>query len=246
VILCLEEVRKSYPRVGRERVALDGVSLEVDGGEMVGVFGSSGSGKSTLLRIAAGLQKPDGGAVLYRGQRLEQMSGRERKRLRRREIACVWAGQPLAEGLSVLDHVAIPLLVDSRDHHAAERQARETLLACEAEEYAEIGVHELSGGERQRVEIARALVSEPRLLLADGAAAGLSLVEQEGIMALLGSLAREAKVAVLITDTNAGTLIGANPVLYLSAGKLVNQEPTSERGQLLTFPRRAARAAADA
>lgn len=236
MILRLEQVSKSYPRRNGPKVALDGVCLELARGQMTGVFGPSGAGKTTLLRIAAGLRAPDSGTVTYNGVRFDQMSAAERMRLRRREIACVWAAQPGEDGLSVLEHVALPLLVDGRDHRAADRAAREALLACEADQCIGVELHELSDGERQRVEIARALVAEPRLLLADGPASSLSLVEQEGIMALLSSLAREAKVAVLITDSDAKALLRADPILYLRDGKLVDPDPISEGGRLYRFP----------
>ena len=90
----------------------------------------------------------------------------------------------------MLDHVALPLLVDGCGHRSAERRVREALLACEAEQCIGMDLRELSDGERQRVAIARALVTEPRLLLADGPASNLSLIEQEGIMVLLSALAR--------------------------------------------------------
>jgi putative ABC transport system ATP-binding protein len=248
VILRLEQICKRYPRAGGGgKLALDRVSLEVDRGQVTGIFGPSGSGKTTLLRIAAGLQTPDSGTVTYNGERIDEMSPAERTRFRRREIACVWAAAPWQERLSVLDHVALPLLVDRRDHRSAERRAREALLVCEAEQCAGMELHELSDGERQRVAIARALVSEPRLLLADGPASSLSLVEQEGIMVLLSSLASEAKVAVLITDSDAEALLRADPILYLCDGRLVNPEPASERGRIYRFPpERSRRTAADA
>jgi putative ABC transport system ATP-binding protein len=248
LILRLEQISKRYPRPdGGSKIALDQVSLELDRGQMVGIFGPSGSGKTTLLSIAAGLQAPDSGTVEYDGESLDQMSAGERQRFRRREIACVWATQSWQERLSVLEHVAVPLLVDRRDHRSAERRAREALLVCEAEQCAGMELHELSDGERQRVAIARALVSEPRLLLADGPASSLSLIEQERIMLLLASLAREAKVAVLIADTDAEALLRANPILYLSDGKLVDPEPASELGRVYRFPSAGSRrAAADA
>jgi putative ABC transport system ATP-binding protein len=245
-MLRLEGVSKRYARPGGERVALDDVSLEVDRGQLAGIFGPSGSGKTTLLRIAAGLQRPDSGSVVYNGERLGDMSSVERMRFRRREIACVWADGQMQDGLSVLDHMTVPLLVDHRDHRVAERRAREALLACEAEQCLSMGLHELSDGERQRVAIARALVTEPRLLLADSPTSRLSLIEQERIMTLLASLARDAKVAVLITDSNIEALICADPILYLRDGKLVNPEPASERGRIYQFLRPPARSAADA
>jgi ABC-type lipoprotein export system ATPase subunit len=245
MILRLEGISKRYPRPGGGlKVALNNVSLELDRGQIAGIFGPSGSGKTTLLRISAGLQTPDQGTVAYNGERLDRMSAAERMRFRRREIAYVWAAQSWQERLSVLDHVALPLLVDRRDHRTAERQAREALLACEAEQCTDMEVHELSAGERQRVAIARALVTEPRLLLADGPASSLSLVEQERIMVLLCSLAQEAKVAVLIADSDAEALLRADPILYLCEGKLVNPEPKVERGRVYSFPTGRSRQAA--
>jgi ABC-type lipoprotein export system ATPase subunit len=158
-MLRLEQISKRYPRPNGVRVALDDVSLEIDRGQIVGVFGPSGSGKTTLLRIAAGFRTPDTGTVTYNGERLDRMSARERVRFRRREIACVWASESWQERLSVVDHVAMPLLVDGCGHRDAERRVREALLACEAEQCAGMDLRELSDGERQRVAIARALVS---------------------------------------------------------------------------------------
>jgi putative ABC transport system ATP-binding protein len=237
MLLSLQAISKRYEGSGGSRVALDDVTLELERGQIMGVFGPSGSGKTTLLRIAAGLTAPDSGAILYDGERLDRMPTAERMRLRRREIACIWsASAPSQERLRALDHVSLPLLVDGRDHRSALRRAREALLACEAEHCAGMELHELSDGERQRVEIARALVIEPRLLLADGPACSLSLVEQEAIMVLLSSLAHEAKVAVLIADSDTEALIRANPILYLHDGKLLSPEPDRGHGNVYRFP----------
>jgi putative ABC transport system ATP-binding protein len=246
-MLRLERISKCYTRPNGTRIALDDVSLELDRGQIMGIFGPSGSGKTTLLRIAAGLRKPDSGTVTYNGERLDQMPVGERTRFRRREIACVWASQSWQERLSVIDHVAIPLLVDRCGRRSTERRVREALLACEAEQCIGMDLRELSDGERQRVAIARAIVTEPRLLLADGPASNLSLVEQETIMVLLAELAHRARVAVLITDSDAETLLRADPILYLRDGKLVDPEPISERGKIYEFPSVGSpRAAADA
>jgi len=236
VILRLEAISKRYSRPGGNRIALDDVSLSLRRGQVVGIFGPSGAGKTTLLRIAAGLGRPDSGTVTYNGERLDRMSAAERTRFRRREIACVWAAQSWQERLGVLDHVALPLLVDGCGHRAAARRVREALLACEAEQCLEMELRELSDGERQRVSIARALVAEPRLLLADGPTSSLSLVEQERIMVLLSTFARQARVAVLIAASDAQTLLQTDPVLYLRDGKLIDPEPVSERGRLYRFP----------
>jgi putative ABC transport system ATP-binding protein len=242
--LRLEEVSKRYP--GAERPALDGVSLELARGQMLGIYGHSGAGKTTLLRIAAGLQAPSSGSVTYDGVPLRKMSASERTRHRRREIACVWAAQPIQERLGVLEHVALPLLVDRRDRRSAERRAREALLACEVEQCTAMACEDLSEGQRQRVAIARALVSEPRLLVADGPTARLSRIEREAIMALLGSVAHEAGTAVLVADSDAEALLGADEILYLHDGRLITDAETRELGRLYRLPSARSRPAAAA
>jgi putative ABC transport system ATP-binding protein len=156
----------------------------------------------------------------------------------------VWAAQSAEAGLEVLEHVAMPLLVDGHDHRGAAHRAREALAACEANHCAGMMLDELSGGERQRVAIARAIVIEPRLMLADGPASNLSFPEQEAIMVLLQALAHEAKVAVLIADTNANALTRADSVLYLNEGRL-GVADTGD-GKIYHFPDRSRGAAADA
>jgi putative ABC transport system ATP-binding protein len=246
-MLRLEHISKRYRRPGGERVALDDVSLELDRGQMMGIFGPSGSGKTTLLRIAAGLQQPDSGVVVYKGERFDRMSSAQRTRFRRREIACAWTASSWQAGLAVRDHVALPLLVDGCGSREAARRVRESLLACEAEHCLDMQLVELSDGECQRVAIARMLVTEPRLVLADGPASNLSPPEQEAIMALLASVAREARVAVLIADSNAEALPYADPILYLRDGKLLAPEPEEGRARVYRFPStKSRRTAADA
>jgi putative ABC transport system ATP-binding protein len=247
MLLSLEGVSKRFERKsGADKLALTDVSFELGRGQIFGVHGPSGAGKTTLLKIAAGLLAPDAGEVSYDGRRLDELPAGELMRLRRREISCVWGAETPQAGLEVLEHVAMPLLVDGRDHRGALRRAREALLACEAEQCAGMMLKELSDGERQRVAIARAIVIEPWLLLADGPARNLSFVEQEAIMVLLQALAYEANVAVLVTDSEATALIRADPLLYLNGGRLVNAPTPAKRANVYEFPGRSRQAAADA
>jgi ABC-type lipoprotein export system ATPase subunit len=236
VILRFEQVCRSYQRRGGSKIGLDQVSFELEGGQIMGIFGPSGAGKTTLLQVAAGLETPDSGIVTYKDERLDEMSTAQHRRYRRREVGCVWAGQPWVPGLSVCEHVELPLLIDGCESRVAGRLARKFLLACEADECADRTPEELSDGERQRVAIARALITEPRLLLVDGAVSGLSIIEQEQIMELLAELADKANVAVLVADTNAVQLLRVKPIIYMRDGKLIGTEPPNERGKLYKLP----------
>jgi len=247
--LCFDEVSKRFKRPnGEVAVALDGVSFEICRGELVGVFGPSGAGKTTLLCIAAGMMGVDSGVVSYNGVRFDRMSVGERKRLRRQEIACVWASQEWQERLTVIDHVALPLLLDGRDRQIALDRAREALLACEAERCASMELRDLSAGEYQRVAFARALVTEPKLVLADAPTANLSVIERETLMHLLSLLARQARAAVLATASDAEQLAASDRLLYLhNEGKLITSQQTGQQGKLYSFPQAPfRRSAADA
>jgi putative ABC transport system ATP-binding protein len=244
-VLRLEQVTKRYRKSGRVKVALEGVSFELARGELVGVSGPNGAGKTTLTRVAAGLLAPDSGAVTYEGERLDRMASSQRTRLRRREIACIWSDRRFDDCVGMLDHVMLPMLADGHSHRIAGRRAREALSRCELEPRAEIELGELSDGERQRVEIARALVIQPRLLIADGPTADLPLVDQEMIMVLLASLARRTGAAVLVTARDTGALLRADPIFYLRDGALISCEP--EPGTVVPLPLdRSRRAAGDA
>jgi putative ABC transport system ATP-binding protein len=147
----------------------------------------------------------------------------------------------------VLEDVALPLELDGCDYRAAQRTAHKFLVACDAERCIGVDPKDLSDGERQRVAIARALVTEPRLLLADGAVSNLAVDEQEAIMALLGSLAHDAKVAVLITDASARAMLGADPIRYIRDGRIAGAEAATEQAQVFQLSAAASRrSAADA
>lgn len=245
-ILELEHVSKRYARRPTATVALEDVSIELDRGEVMGVFGPVGSGKTTLLRVAAGLEPADAGHVLFDGEPLDLMSPRRRSRYLRREVGCAWAAEEWSPGLTAIEHVALPLLVDHCDRRSAERRARRAMAACGVDGYEDAEPAELSDGERQLVAVARAMVIEPKLLLLDGMAAGLSLLEQDTLAALLASLADELGTAVLATAREAAALPRTTPLLYIRSGRLINA-PKARLAEVLPFPEPAtSRAAGDA
>lgn len=164
-MLELQGVTKRYRRGSEEVVAANAVDLCVRAGERVAVVGPSGSGKSTILHLAAGLDHPDAGHVLFDEVRLDRMSIAQRAQLRRRKIGFVFQFFHLIPSLSVAENVELPLLLD-RVRVRANRVA-ELLEQVGIGDRAAHLPSELSGGEMQRVAIARALVAEPRLVLAD-------------------------------------------------------------------------------
>jgi putative ABC transport system ATP-binding protein len=238
-VLSLERVSKSYWRGTRQIVALDAVSLELGRGDFFAVHGANRAGKTTLLRIAAGIDVPDSGRVCYRGRDLAEMSDRERAHYMRNEVGCAWARWPYSGNLSVLDYTAIPLFADRWGRRRARQRAYQVLERVGAEQCLDAHLIELSDGERQRVELARALVRGPKILLADEpvSASDLNIVQGDQMLALLQSVAREARIAVMITSSSASGAMRARRIMGLDRGRLITTRPV-EPGQVVQFPKR--------
>jgi putative ABC transport system ATP-binding protein len=178
--------------------ALSDAGLCVDAGEIVAVMGPSGSGKSTLLHILAGIVRPDEGRVVFDGRDVTAMSDAERSNLRLREYGFVFQFGQLVPELPCVENVALPLRLEGVRRREAERRALEWLERLEVSEVAHQRPGEVSGGEGQRVAVARALVSEPRVLFADEPTGALDSLNGERVMRLLTAAAHEADVAIVL------------------------------------------------
>ena len=220
-LLALDGVEKRFRRGARQLVALDGVSLELFAGDFLAVLGETRSGKTTLLRVAAGIESPDAGSVRFMGRDLARMSRRERVGLRRREIGCIWKGERSDRRLTVIGHVALPLVGAGWSRPKAEARAHEFLRRVSAGHCAGAMLPELSASELARVSIAQALVREPKLVLADEPTDTLNMVEREEILGIIRSVARDANVAVLMTAGDATGALRANRFGSLTAGRLL-------------------------
>lgn len=215
-LLVLDHVTKTYVRGRRAVTALRDVSLEVGPGELVGVWGRRFSGRTTLLRIAAGLDAPDEGRVLLDGTDLDTHAEGE---LRRRVAFCHTGFAP-AHAELVVEHVAVPLLaVGTRIDRACTR-AQAMLDRIGAGACAEMRPRELAQGELVRVVLARALLQHPQLLLVDEPASGVDLLERDDLLTTLRVIAKDERVAVLMTASEEAGLAGADRVLALDAGSL--------------------------
>ena len=234
-LLELVGVSKRYELGGDEVVALDQVDITVDDGESLALIGPSGSGKSTLLHLAGGLDRPDAGTVLLRGRDIAAMSIGERARLRRQEIGFIFQFFHLVPGLSVAENVELPLLLDGR----RDRDGRipELLGRLGLGNRANHQPGQLSGGEMQRTAIARALVAEPQLVLADEPTGHLDTASGDIILDVLMEAVTEAGCALVLVTHDAGAAGRADRTVHLRDGRL--EEPPPARK-----PRRARKAPA--
>lgn len=196
-ILELSNVSKEYPDAAQPVRVLSGVNLSLNPGESAAIVGPSGCGKSTLLNLIGTLDKATSGTVKVQGQDVAPMNEAALATLRNREIGFVFQLHHLLPQCSVLENVLVPTLVNPDAKGAAERAAR-LLARVGLSERAHQLPGKLSGGERQRAAVVRALINQPRLLLADEPTGSLNEQGAEELAALLLELNREENMALLV------------------------------------------------
>jgi ABC-type multidrug transport system ATPase subunit len=214
-LLELERVNKDYQHGLRTRVALKDVSLEIEPGELVVVWGERRSGRSTLLRVAAGVEAPDRGVVRFGGRDLSNPAGNAlgggigycRKKFRS------------GEDQRVLEQMVLAQLARGMPRPVAQSRAWEALERVGGREYSGLALHELDGAEASLVAIARALTGAPRMLVADEPTKGVDVLARDKILLLLRSLADEG-IAVLASTGEGTGLSGADRPLSVDEGKL--------------------------
>lgn len=236
-LLAFREVSKRYPDGTREIVVLGGVSFELEQGETVGVLAARRAGKTTLLRLAAGLELPDSGTILWDGQDLTRTGSERRVRFRRRGgIALAVGDWRTGDSVPVLEHLALPLYSNGLTMDAAEGSARRALECVQAPHLGYRATGELSLSERMRVELARAIAHEPRLLLIDEPAILAQPSEAHAFYELLRSLPAQLGLALVVASEDLAPLAGTR-VLHLDNGRLYS---TDSRRKVLPFPERRA------
>ncbi|MFD3555696.1 ABC transporter ATP-binding protein [Streptomyces goshikiensis] len=193
-LLSATDLRKAY---GPTK-ALDGAEFSIHAGEVVAVMGPSGSGKSTLLHCLAGIVTPDSGTITYAGRELSAMNDSERSALRRDEFGFVFQFGQLVPELTCVENVALPLRLAGVKRKEAERTALHWMSELEVAELAAKRPGEVSGGQGQRVAVARALVTQPRVIFADEPTGALDSLNGELVMQLLTEAARSANAAVVL------------------------------------------------
>jgi len=236
--LDMRYVTKVYGEGSTQVHALSDINLSVDEGSLVAVMGASGSGKSTLLTIAGSLEEATSGDVVIGGVSISSMSRNDKARMRRRSVGFVFQDYNLLAGLSAVENVSLPLELDgltSKKARAVGMNALEELgLADRAASYPD----QLSGGERQRVSIARAVVGERRLLLADEPSGALDSTNGEAVMRLVLAACRRGVAAVVVTH-DAQLASWADRVVFLRDGRVIDQTmpPSGPESLLQSAPR---------
>jgi putative ABC transport system ATP-binding protein len=225
-LISLGEATKRYPAGGAP--AVDHVSLEVAAGEAVAVMGPSGSGKSTLLNLVAGLDKPTSGTVTVAGQRVDTLSETGLARYRRRQVGMIFQFFNLLDDLTVAGNVLLPAQLAGTPRRKARARCAGLLDQLGIGRYRDTYPGRLSGGERQRVAIARSLINDPAVLLADEPTGAVDTATGEEIGQLLLDLSAAGQTLVLVTHSPDLAARYANRTIRLLDGRIASDSAAGD------------------
>ena len=223
---------KSYQREHVQIPVLNGVDLEVTARQMTALVGRSGSGKSTLLHLLATLDQPDAGEVWFGNERLDSAPRARRDRFRNSQVGMIFQFYHLLPELTALENVLIPTMIGGsvwnyfKNRHAMRQRATELLDRVGLSHRSHHRPREMSGGEMQRTAIARALISQPFILLADEPTGNLDAQTGGEIMSLLNRLVREEHLTVVMVTHDETIAAGADRVIRMTGGRIEQETST--------------------
>jgi len=207
--------------------AIEGVNLEIYSGEFIIFFGPSGCGKSTLMSLLAGLQPPSKGKILVRGEDLAAMNADQLAKHRRTKIGMVFQSFNLITSMNVLENIALPLTFDRIPRSRRLTRAENLLETVGMSEYKNHTPGELSGGQQQRIALARSLVTNPWIILADEPTGNLDSKSADDVMRLLIKLNRKSKRTVILITHNPDYTVYADRIFHVKDGRIVDVEVNS-------------------
>jgi lipoprotein-releasing system ATP-binding protein len=235
-MLVAKDLNKTYRRHAVQVRVLNGLNLEVKTGEFLSIVGASGSGKSTLLHLLGTLDAPDSGTITLDGKRIDNLPGRDRDTLRNKTFGYIFQFYHLLPELNALDNVLMPAYIAHstvgwwKNRAACRRRAEELLTKVGLGHRMKHKPREMSGGEMQRAAVARALLSNPRVLLADEPTGNLDAETGGEIVRLLRDLNREEGVTIVMVTHNL-EIVSATDRVVRMAGGVVTEDSTR------SFPR---------
>ena len=212
---------KSFQMAGLELTVLKSINLTIAQGEILAIVGASGAGKSTLLHILGTLDRPTSGTVLFEGQDLFQLSDQKQAEFRNRRIGFVFQFHHLLPEFTALENVCLPAYIQNRSAQDAQAEATSLLKDVGLEHRMNHKPGELSGGEQQRVAVARALIQQPNLVLADEPTGNLDTHTGDALFTLMRTLNRSRGITFVIVTHNEKLSAQADRIIHMEDGQII-------------------------
>lgn len=224
-LLEVQHLQKIYTtRFGGAQVtALADVNFSVEPGEYVAIMGESGSGKTTLLNILAALDKPTGGQVLLSGKSLWNVKEKELAAFRRNNLGFVFQDFNLLDTFSIQDNIFLPLVLGGKDYREMDRRLQPIAQKLGIQEILKKYPYEVSGGQKQRAAVARALITNPQLILADEPTGALDSASARILLEIMHRFHRESHATILMVTHDAFSASFAERILFLKDGRIFNE-----------------------
>ena len=223
-ILEVNNVKKIYTtRFGSNKVqALSDVSFSVEEGEYVAVMGESGSGKTTLLNIIAALDKPTDGEVYLNGRRFSDIKEAEIAKFRREHLGFVFQEFNLLDNFSIKDNILLPLVLAGKQYHEMDKRLTPVARKLGISEILSKYPYEVSGGQKQRAAVARAIITDPQLILADEPTGALDSKASDELLSLFSSINNDGQTIIMVTHS-VKAASNAGRVLFIKDGRVFHQ-----------------------
>ena len=217
----MEDVYRDFKVGNKEIPALRGVDLEISRGDFIVIFGPSGSGKSTLLNVLTGIDKPSSGDVFLDSHHFSEMPADKRAYVRSRNFGIIYQMPWWVRSLNVLENVALPLYIAGANKEEADERAQEALSQFGVSELAEQLPTQLSGGEQQLAELARALVNNPAIIVADEPTGNLDSAASDNIMGYFDKINTETRKTIILVTHNSAYWELGNKRAEMKDGKII-------------------------
>ena len=222
-ILTIENISKYYGNKSNLTKAISNISMNVDKGEFIAIIGASGSGKTTLLNVISTIDKVTSGHIYIEGQDITKLKGNDLNRFRREELGFIFQDFNLLDTLTAYENIALALQIQNFKAKAIEQQIKVVARKLDIEDILNKYPYEMSGGQKQRVASARAIVTNPKLVLADEPTGALDSKSSKMLLERLQRLNQDYQTTILMVTHDAFSASYASKVIFIKDGKVFNQ-----------------------
>lgn len=222
-ILTIENISKYYGNKSNLTKAISNISMNVDKGEFIAIMGASGSGKTTLLNVISTIDKVTSGHIYIEGQDITKLNGNDLNRFRREELGFIFQDFNLLDTLTAYENIALALQIQNFKAKAIEQQIKVVARKLDIEDILNKYPYEMSGGQKQRVASARAIVTNPKLVLADEPTGALDSKSSKMLLERLQRLNQDYQTTILMVTHDAFSASYASKVIFIKDGKVFNQ-----------------------